>query len=85
MALVLDPIYVVNLALCTIIVALGYMAYKKSGRKVPLLIGAGFGLFGISHLATILDMKAGFETALIAVRTLGYIAVAFALYRLWKH
>ncbi|MFH1697058.1 MAG: hypothetical protein ABH854_04085 [Candidatus Diapherotrites archaeon] len=80
----MDPMYLVNLVLCVVILFLGWMGYKKSKKAVPLYVGIGFALFGVSHLATILGMKESLETVLIVVRTLGYLVVAFALYRLWK-
>jgi len=74
-----DPILVVNLVLCVIILAFGVVGYKRTGRVLPLLVGVAFGLFGVSHLATILGYKAALETPLIVVRTLGYLIVAFTL------
>ena len=46
MALVLDPIYIVNLTLCIIILILGIFGYRKKGNPVPLYVGIAFGLFG---------------------------------------
>ena len=76
-----DPIYMVNLLLCIIIVILGYWGYKKSGSSVPLYIGIAFGLFGLSHLATLLGYRETLKTVLIVVRTLAYLIVIFALYK----
>jgi uncharacterized membrane protein len=81
MALVLDPIYIVNLLLCIAILALGVMGYKKRGNKTPLYIGIAFGLFGVSHLTTILGYKDALEAVLIGVRTVAYLAVIVALYK----
>jgi uncharacterized membrane protein (UPF0136 family) len=69
MALLLDPIYIINLTLCIIILALGIFGYRKQGNTIPLIIGIAFGLFGISHLATILDLKDALESILIVIRT----------------
>jgi len=84
MDLNLDPIYIVNLALCIIILILGYLAYRKSKEIIPIYISIGFTLFGISHLATILGLKETLSDALIVIRTLGYLLVIFALYTYWK-
>ena len=43
MALVLDPIYIVNLTLCIIILILGIFGYRKKGNPVPLHVGIAFG------------------------------------------
>ncbi|MBU7013451.1 MAG: hypothetical protein HXS52_13135 [Theionarchaea archaeon] len=80
----MDPLYVVNLVLCIIIVALGYWGSKKSGDSVPLYIGIAFGLFGISHLSILLGLKDTLETPLIIVRLLAYLVVIFALYKVAK-
>jgi hypothetical protein len=80
----LDPIYTVNLVLCIIIVILGYLAYRKSKNTVPIYVGIGFALFGISHLATILGLKETLSDALIVIRTIGYLMVIFALYKYWR-
>ncbi len=81
MALNLDPIYVVNLILCIVIVVLGYWGYKKSGDSIPLYIGVAFGLFGLSHLATLLGLREILESVLIVVRLLAYLIVVYALYK----
>ena len=84
MALVLDPIYIVNLTLCIIILLLGIFGYRKKDDPTPLYIGIAFGLFGVSHLATILDLKDALEFFLIVIRTVAYLTVIFALYTLLK-
>ena len=85
MTLVWDPIYIVNLVLCILILILGIWGYKKKkGDMIPLCIGIAFGLFGISHLATLLGLKATLTEVLIVIRTLAYLIVIFALYKYWK-
>jgi hypothetical protein len=79
--LILDPIYIINLALCIIIFALGFLGYKKGGNRIPLYVGIAFGLFGISHLTTILGFKDALEAALIVIRTIAYLTVIVALYK----
>ena len=82
MALVLDPIYIVKLTLCIIILILGIFGYRKNDNLVPLYIGIAFGLFGVSHLATILGLKDDLEAFLIVIRTIAYLVVVFALYKI---
>lgn len=74
-----DPVTIVNLIFCIIIVILGYAGYKKIDNTFPLYIGAAFGLFGISHLAVILGYASS-EVALVLIRGLGYIIVIVAMY-----
>jgi uncharacterized membrane protein YhfC len=81
MVFVWDPIYAVNLVLCIIIFVLGYWGYKKSRDVAPLYIGIAFGLFGITHLATLLNLKGTLESVLIMIRILAYLVVIVALYK----
>ena len=80
MAFEWDPILFVNLVLCIIIVILGTLCYRKSHDTLPLFIGAAFGLFGISHAATLLGFKVPLTIPLIIIRTLAYLLVVYALY-----
>ncbi len=84
MVLNFEPIYIVNLILCIVIFALGYVGYTKSKNKLPLYIGIAFGLFGLSHLATIVGLKVALGTILIIIRTIAYLLVVYALYAFVK-
>jgi hypothetical protein len=81
MSIVWDPITTVNLVLCIIILVFGVVGFRRSGKAFPLYIGIAFGLFGLSHLATLLGLKDSLAGLLIVVRTLAYLLVAFALYQ----
>jgi len=70
----------VNTAKPEILLLLGFFGYIKKGNPAPLYIGIAFGLFGISHLATILGLKTALEAFLIVIRTVAYFVVVFALY-----
>ncbi len=80
MAFIWDPITAVNLVLSVIILVLGYWGYKKSNNKVPLYVGIAFGLFGISHLATLFGFTQSLQSVLIIIRTLAYLTVIYAVY-----
>lgn len=82
MTIVWDPMTIVNLVLCAIILAFGLIGWRRSRKRLPLYVGIAFGLFGLSHLATILGLKDSLETVLIVIRTLGYLLVVFALYQI---
>jgi hypothetical protein len=81
MTIAWDPIYIINLVLCAIILVFGLIGWRRSGKTFPLYIGIAFGLFGISHLTTILGLKATLEIPLIVVRTLAYLTVVFMVYK----
>jgi len=75
-----DPITFINLVLCVIIVILGLLCYRKSREHLPLFIGAAFGLFGLSHAATLAGLKNDLTLLLIIIRTLAYVLVIIALW-----
>lgn len=75
------PVSAVNLVLCIIILVLGCLGYNKGRSKVSLYIGIAFGLFGISHFMTLLDLKESVTGVLIVIRTLAYLIVVFTLYK----
>ena len=76
----LDPIPIFNLIVCIIIVILGALCYFKSREVLPLYIGLAFGLFGISHAATILGLASLLTLPLIVIRAAAYLLVIYALY-----
>jgi len=77
MEFVWDPVIATNLLFCVIIVILGYLGYRKKHLTLPILVGVAFGLFGISHLLTLLSVKDA--VVLIPIRGLAYLIVIFAL------
>ena len=81
MNIVWDPIYIINLVLCVIILIFGLIGWRRSEKSFPLYIGIAFGLFGLSHLTTILGLKSVLEIPLIVVRTLAYLIVVFTVYK----
>lgn len=74
----------VNLILCIIILCLGIWGYSKKKGDVVLYIGIAFGLFGVSHIFTLLGLAAGLDVLLIIVRLIAYLLVLFALYKMVK-
>lgn len=74
-----DPLLTTNLILCIIILALGIWIYVKNKVDWPLYIGIAFGLFGVSHLITILGMAAGLNAFLIIIRLIAYLLVVYTL------
>jgi uncharacterized membrane protein (UPF0136 family) len=70
----------VNLVLAAVILVLGLVGYGLSRKTASLWIGLAFGLFGFSHLATLMGKKDSWKWELVAVRSVGYLLVALALY-----
>ena len=77
----MDPIYLTNLILCIIIVILGFLGFRRTKDRWPLYIAISFGLFGLSHLLTLLGLKEVLTSFLIAIRTIAYLMVVYTLYR----
>jgi CHASE2 domain-containing sensor protein len=73
--------YVINLILCVVIFIFGLMGWRRSGKVLPLYIAVAFGLFGLSHLATILGQAAQLEVLLIVIRLAAYLIVVYAVYK----
>ena len=82
MTFTLDPIYLTNFILCIAILVLGCVGYAKIKDKSPLFIGIAFGLFAVSHMVTLWGLKATLPTFLIVIRTIAYVLVVVALYRI---
>ncbi|MFA5079835.1 MAG: hypothetical protein WC541_10180 [Dehalococcoidia bacterium] len=76
----MDPVVLTNLILCIIILGMGIWEYIRTGSRVELYVGIAFGLFGVSHLLSLLGLSAGLTVLLIAIRTLAYLLVIFGLY-----
>lgn len=73
-----------NFVLCVVIVALAIVAYNSKKSMIALYIGAAFGLYGISHIMTLIGLATSLTDVLLVVRTLGYLVIIFALYKIWK-
>lgn len=80
MTLSLNPVSLVNVVLCAIILMVGYLCYNKNKNKEVLYIGIAFGIFGISHVLTLLGLVRSLESVLISIRMLAYLMVVFSLY-----
>lgn len=81
MAVDWSSINTINAVLCAAILILGLWGYIRGGYKLSLAIGIAFGLFGISHIITILGFHENLTDVLIAIRVIAYLIVAFTLYR----
>lgn len=77
----MNIMYLINLVLCVVIFIFGLMGWRRSGKTLPLYIGIAFGLFGLSHLATLLGLAAELEVLLIIIRLAAYLIVVYAVYK----
>ncbi len=75
-----DTMTFVNLILCVVILIFGILGYQRSKSQVVLFVGLAFGLFGLTHLATLLGLKDSLNTILIIIRTAAYLLVTYALF-----
>jgi uncharacterized membrane protein (UPF0136 family) len=75
-----DTMTFINLILCVVILILGIVGYLRSKSRVALYVGIAFGLFGLSHLATLLSLKDALSAILIIDRTAAYLLVTYALF-----
>lgn len=77
----MNTIYVINLVMTTVIMIVGLIGWRRSGKVFPLYIGIAFGLLALSHLATILGQAAQLEVPLIVIRLAAYLIVLYAVYK----
>jgi hypothetical protein len=80
MSFIMDPVVIINLILCVFIVTLGILEYSRTKSNIALCVGVAFGLFGISHLLTIIGLANSLTTLLIIIRVLAYLSVIYGLY-----
>jgi hypothetical protein len=76
----IDPIVLINLIFCIIIMCLGITGYLKMKRLWPLLLGVAFGFFGVSHLFTIIGIDESQEVVMLVTRIIGYGLTLAAIY-----
>ncbi len=84
MSFVMDPVNIVNLILCILILIFGFKGYGKKKDKVLMYVALAFGIFGFSHLMTLLDLAKSMEWFLIAIRIIAYLLVVFAVFKIEK-
>ena len=77
----MNTIYVINLVMTVVIMFVGLIGWRRSGKAVPLYFGIAFGLFALYHLATVLGMVASLEVLFIVIRTAAYLIVVYAVYK----
>jgi hypothetical protein len=78
----LDPVVTINLVLCIIILVMGIVENSRSKTHLPLYVGLAFGLFGVSHLMTLLGLAGALSALLIVIRLAAYLLVIYSLYLL---
>ena len=82
MSVTWDPVVVVNLILSAAILVIGLLGWQRSGSTIPLEIGIAFGLFGFSHLMTLLGLAGSLTLVLVIVRILAYLIVLYSVYQM---
>ena len=72
-------LHIVNTVLCLIIVIFGFLTYKKNRKMLALFVGVAFGIFGVSHIIEMAGLGKSLINVLIAIRSIAYLLVVFAL------
>jgi len=70
----------INLVLCIAILVFGTIGWQRKKSEVVLYVATAFGLFGLSHLASLLGLSSTLNILLIIIRTAAYLLVAYALF-----
>jgi hypothetical protein len=76
-----DPVTTFNLVLSVGVFVLAMIGWARVRNALALFIGLAFGLFALSHLATILLWSESLEALLILLRAVGYVFVMAAVYK----
>ncbi len=79
----LANINLMNLVFCIIILVLAFWIFARTKDTIPLYIGIAFLLFGSSHLAVLLTVERKFSGLFLVIRTVGYLAIIYALVLEW--
>ena len=74
-----DTLVGINLLLSIAIVAIGYLAWRRTRSWVILLVACAFALFGLSHLATLFSLDDDLKSVLITIRVVAYLLVVGAV------
>jgi two-component system, sensor histidine kinase PdtaS len=75
-----DLTVLTNLVLSITVVAISIWGYSRIGKPTPLYFGMAYVLFALSHFLTLIGLNYIHATALIMMRTAGYILVAVGLF-----
>jgi hypothetical protein len=81
MTITWNPIEVLNLTLCIVILILGFLGFTRNRNPVSVYLSIAFGLFGISHLMTLFRGEAVLDSILFITRIVAYLLVIIALYK----
>ena len=74
-----DTLVGINLLLSIAIVAIGYLAWRRTRSWVILLVACAFALFRLSHLATLFSLDDDLKSVLITIRVVAYLLVVGAV------
>jgi len=75
-----NTVQIVNTLLCAAILITGYWGFRNSGKAISLLIGLAFGIFGLTHVISLLGFRAKATGFVIVARILAYLIVLVAIY-----
>jgi uncharacterized membrane protein (UPF0136 family) len=74
-----DTLIGFNMILCFVIFIYGIITWSRAKSKVALYMGVAFGIFGLSHLATLLSLDIN-SIVRIVVRLVAYLLVIYGMF-----
>jgi len=77
----MDPVSIMGLVMDVVIVALSFAVYDKKKNKTFLYLGISFVVFALAYIMALLGLVAVMAELHFIVRALGYLLMAFAVYR----
>jgi len=72
-----------NFILCLVVLAVGTIVYVKTKNKTPFHIGIAFGLFGISHMISLMGLENSFTSTMVLPRAFGYLIIMLTIVKRW--
>ena len=74
-----DPIGLLNMILCAIIIIFGYLNYKRKANSIALFIAIAYAIFGVSHIMSYFGLADDYPVLIAVIRLFGYFVIIYIL------
>jgi PAS domain S-box-containing protein len=80
MTFVLNQVDLFSAILSIVICIISLLAFRENRSRMPLLVGIGFAIFGISYILSLFDTTLSMDYLILIVRMFAFVTVLFAVY-----
>jgi dipeptide/tripeptide permease len=77
---ILTQVDVFTLILSIVICIISLLAYRENRSRMPLFVGIGFAILGLSYLITIISSTQSTTSLVLLIRMCAFITVLYAVY-----